>query len=116
MSTAQIRYLPSNQSQRIVKMLGAWHQATDPHFIVSVFTAVGLIPFMGGDGLVYMRLDRQRATRIRTWAGQNPHPINVGESGNRKIRLPTQHKAESRQKAPQHGKSSSTRHFATKIT
>jgi hypothetical protein len=64
MSTTQIRYLLSNQSQKIVKMLGEWHQATDPHLVVSTFIAMGLIPFMGGDRLVYMRLDRQQATRI----------------------------------------------------
>jgi hypothetical protein len=60
MSTAQIRYLPSNQSQKIGKMLGAWHQATAPHLLVSGLTAMRLIPFMGGDGFFCMHLDRQR--------------------------------------------------------
>jgi hypothetical protein len=60
MSTPQIRYLPSNQSQKIGKMLGAWHQDTDPHLLVSALTAMGLIPFIGGDGFFYMCLDRQR--------------------------------------------------------
>jgi hypothetical protein len=41
---------------------------------------MGLITFMGKDGLVYVRLHRQRATRIRLWAGRDPHPIDVGES------------------------------------
>jgi hypothetical protein len=47
MSTTQIRYFPSNQSQKIVKMFCAWHQATAPHLLVSAFTAMELIPFMG---------------------------------------------------------------------
>jgi hypothetical protein len=90
MSTAQIRYPPSNQVQKIVKMLGAWHQATAPHLIVSAFTAMGLIPFTSGDGHVYMRLGRQRAKQIRLCAGQDPHPMDIEEGGNRRIRLPTQ--------------------------
>jgi hypothetical protein len=90
MPTAQIRYLPSNQSQKIVKMLGAGHQATAPHLIVSAFTAMELIRFMGGEVLVYIRLDHQRATGIRSWAGQDPQLMDVWEGGNRRIRLPTQ--------------------------
>jgi hypothetical protein len=43
----------------------------------------------GTGGLFYMRLDRQRETLIRSMAGQDPHPMDVGERGNRRIRPPT---------------------------
>jgi hypothetical protein len=90
MPTAQIRYLLSNQSQKIVKMPGVWHQATAPDLVVSGFTAMELVPFIGGNGLVHMRLDRQRATQIRSWPGQDRHPMDIGDGGNRRIRVPTQ--------------------------
>jgi hypothetical protein len=87
-STAEIRYSLSNQSQKIVNMLGAWHQAMTPHLVVSAFIARGLIIFMCGDGLVYMR-----ATQIRSWVGQGLHPLDVWEGGNRRIRQLTEQKA-----------------------
>jgi hypothetical protein len=90
MSSGHVRFMPSDQSHKIVKILGAWHQAPAPHLVISAFAAMGLLLFMGRNNIVYLLLDRERATRIRPWGGQDPETMDVDEGGNRRIRLPTQ--------------------------
>jgi hypothetical protein len=66
MSGGQFRHLSSKQSNKFVKMRGAWHQATS-HLVVSALAAMRLIPMSGSDGEPYMCVDRERTTKIRRW-------------------------------------------------
>jgi hypothetical protein len=68
MSSGQIRFLPSDQSDEIVKT----HQATASHLIVSAFAAMGLLFFMGRNNIVYLRLERERAARVGLRVGKVP--------------------------------------------
>jgi hypothetical protein len=43
--------LPTAQSNKIVKIMGAWYQATAPHQVVSAWILMGLVPFRGKDGV-----------------------------------------------------------------
>jgi hypothetical protein len=80
--------LPTAQSNKIVKIMGAWYQATAPHQVVSAWISMGLVPFRGKDGVVYLQMDRARARNIRGWRAGPPQPVSFGPSGRRRIRLP----------------------------
>jgi hypothetical protein len=56
----------SAPSKKVRKTMGAWCQATAPHQIVSAWMSMGLIPYRGRDGLVYLRVDRARARAVRS--------------------------------------------------
>jgi hypothetical protein len=44
--------LKSDQSNKVMKMMGAWYQATAPHQAIATWLSMGLIPFRGDDGMV----------------------------------------------------------------
>jgi hypothetical protein len=56
------------------KMLGTWHQATAPHLVVCAFVAMGLIPVLGPNDEIYMRVDREGATKVRLWTVDDRPP------------------------------------------
>jgi hypothetical protein len=88
MSSGQFHHLPSKQSNKLVKMLRALHQATTSHLVVSVFVAMRLIPMSRPDSEKYMRRDRERATRIRRENVGDPQPQDFGPGSSVRIRLP----------------------------
>jgi ATP-dependent protease Clp ATPase subunit len=82
-SSWPLTLLRSRQSQKLVRMLEAWHQAASPHQFVSAFTAMGLVLFLGEDNVLYMRVDRGQTTR----GGQDPEPLEFGRCRGRIIRF-----------------------------
>jgi hypothetical protein len=90
MSAGQLISLRSRQCQKLVRLLGAWHQATSPQQVVSAFVAMGFVPFLGEDNVLYMRVNRGRATQVRSWEAHDPEPLEFGRGGGRKIRLSNQ--------------------------
>lgn len=58
--------LESAQSNQIVRMLGAWHQAVTPHLVISAFNAAGMYQSMI-NGRLYWRVNREMARRVRSW-------------------------------------------------
>jgi hypothetical protein len=82
-------FLPTAQSNKVVKMMGAWYQATALHQIVAAWMSMGLIPFRGDDGIAYLRLDRSPARNVRGWVHGPPQPVSFGAAGRQRVRLPT---------------------------
>ena len=64
-----IDYAIAPQSNYMIKILGAWHQATPPHLVLSAFNAIGLEQQFA-DGHLYWSVNRDLARRVRTY----PHP------------------------------------------
>jgi hypothetical protein len=56
--------------------------------MVSAFVAMGLIPVPGPDGETDMRVDRERAVRVRRWTVGDPQSQDFGPDGSRRIDLP----------------------------
>jgi hypothetical protein len=78
----------TKQTNKVVKMMGAWYQATAPHQVVSAWTSMGIVPVLGPNGQRYVRVDRLRARAVRGW-GTEP-PVNpFGQAGLHRIRLAT---------------------------
>jgi hypothetical protein len=80
--------LPSSQSNKVIKTMAAWYQATAPHQIVAAWLSMGLVPFRGDDSLIYLRVDHGRARAVRGWGQDHPEIAPIGPAGQRQIRLP----------------------------
>jgi hypothetical protein len=59
--------LPSTQSDKTIKMMSAWYQATAPNQTVSNWASMGLIPFRGPNRVGYLRVDRAYARTVGRW-------------------------------------------------
>jgi hypothetical protein len=70
--------LPSAQSNKVVKMMGAWYQATAPHQIVSAWLSMGFMPIRGVDGVVHLKVDRNLARAVRGWGEENSQILPFG--------------------------------------
>ena len=68
-------YLSSIQSNQLVRMYGAWYQATAPHLVILSFMAAGMRPYMIGN-MHYYKIDMSLATRIRDWTLMDDTLIN----------------------------------------
>jgi hypothetical protein len=90
MLSGQLILLGSRQSQKLGRMLGAGHQATSRHQLVSAFTAMGLVPFLGEDNVLYMWVDRGREPTVRSRGGHDLESLEFGRGGGRRICLPIQ--------------------------
>jgi hypothetical protein len=66
MSSGQLKFFRLRQSQKLVRILGVWHQATSLDQVVFAFIATRLVCFLAEDNVLYMRVDRGRATRVRS--------------------------------------------------
>jgi hypothetical protein len=62
--------LPTAQSNKIIKMMGAWYQATAPHQVISAWLSMGVVPYRGVDGQKYASVQREKARRVRGWTSQ----------------------------------------------
>jgi hypothetical protein len=67
-SRSRFNSLENPQSNRIVRMLGAFYAASAPHQNISAFRAVGLCPYERGGG-VYLRVVRGMARGVRSLTG-----------------------------------------------
>ena len=54
----------SKQSNQVIKMLGAWYQATAPHLIISAFVASGMNPYLSNNQ-IYWNVDLRKASQLR---------------------------------------------------
>ena len=54
----------SKQSNQVIKMLGAWYQATAPHLIISAFVASGMNPYLNNNQ-IYWNVDLRKASQLR---------------------------------------------------
>jgi hypothetical protein len=79
--------LPSAQSNKIIKMMGAWYQATAPHQVISAWLSMGVVPFRGEDGEKYIGVDRANARAVRGWTTGAPQLLPFGAPGRRRVRL-----------------------------
>jgi hypothetical protein len=77
--------MQSKQSNQIVKMMGAWYQATAPHLVMSAFNAAGFVQFMR-NGEIYMKVDREKAKRIRKWSFEGNNSV-LGDDATKRISL-----------------------------
>jgi hypothetical protein len=67
--------LPSSQSNKVIKMIGAWYQETARHQIIAPWLSMGLVPFRGDDNLICLRVDRGRAREVRGWGQDHPKMV-----------------------------------------
>jgi hypothetical protein len=79
--------LPSSQSNKVIKMMGAWYQATVSHQIVAASLSMGFASFRGDDNLIYLRMDRGRVRAVREWKQDHPEIAPFGAAGQRGIHL-----------------------------
>ena len=63
-SASKFDRLSNPQSNKIVRILGAWYAASVPHHNVEAFMSMGLIP-EDRDLQIYLRVDREQARRVR---------------------------------------------------
>jgi hypothetical protein len=80
MSSGQLTLLRSRHSQNLVRILGAWNQATSPHQVVSAFIIMELVYFLGEDDALYIRVDRGRAMQVQSWEGTIRNHRNFDEA------------------------------------
>jgi hypothetical protein len=78
----------SNQTNKVVKMMGAWYEATALHQVVAAWTSMGIVPILGAKGQKYVQVDRARARAVLAWGMETPaNPF--GSAGLHRIRLHT---------------------------
>jgi hypothetical protein len=87
-SASKFNQLANPQSNKIVRMLGAWFAASAPHHNVEAFMSVGLIP-VERDGRFFLTVVPEKARRVRGSGVVEPagriFPLDAGE----RFRLPT---------------------------
>jgi hypothetical protein len=81
-------YLRTEQSHKMIQIMGAWYQATAPHQVISEWFLMGVIPFRGQDGQKYVRIDRTKARSVRGCTEGLPQMPPFGLGGSKRIRLP----------------------------
>jgi hypothetical protein len=61
--------LDNPQSNRLVRILGAWSESSAPHHNIEAFLMVGLVPFEESlrSGEYYLRVQREAARCVRRW-------------------------------------------------
>jgi hypothetical protein len=81
--------LSTPQSNRLVRILGAWFSARAPHNSVTEFMNIGLIPFYRG-GRYYLQLQLEHARNLRRWPvpSQEIPPAPLPAEAHRRVRLP----------------------------
>jgi hypothetical protein len=72
-SSSKFNKLQNPQSNKIVRMMSAWYQASAPHHNVVAFQNLGLIPALGADGVFYLRFDRASCRNLHL-AAPSPQP------------------------------------------
>jgi hypothetical protein len=88
-ASARVARVNTEQSTKIVRMLGPFYAATAPHLVIEAFMSMGLIPEERG-GEMYLTIKMQGARRVR------PHPFfsstplaELPSDVRKRLRLPT---------------------------
>jgi hypothetical protein len=85
--------LANPQSNRLVRILGAWAASSSPHHNVVAFMNIGPVPFEEprASGEYYLRVERSSARGVRQWAGggEGRDGALLQSEGRRRVRLPT---------------------------
>jgi hypothetical protein len=68
--------------------MGASYQAITPYQIVVAWLSMRLISFGADAAVACLRVDRGRATNVRSWVKELFQPVAFGAAGRQKIRLP----------------------------
>jgi hypothetical protein len=89
-SSSNFHRLENPQSNKVVKMLSAFFCATTPHLNVEAFMRLGLTPYVHGQpGEIYLRVDRELATRVRRPGDIQPDTrAPLGRDAHTRIKLP----------------------------
>lgn len=88
-SASKFERLSNPQSNKIVRILGAWFAASVPHYNVEAFMSMGLIPEDRG-GQIFLKVVPEEARRVRGigMADVQPPGDLFGSDGQRRVRLP----------------------------
>jgi hypothetical protein len=89
-SASKFQRLENPQSNQVVRILGAWFAASDPHHNVEAFMSLGLIPVQEGNE-IFLAVDREKARRVRgsqRTDGGIPR-VELPSEAQRRVRLPT---------------------------
>jgi hypothetical protein len=91
-SSSKFCRLSNAQSNKVVRMLGAWFAASAPHHNVEAFMTMGLIPEIEGE-IFYLRVDMEHARLVRGGqVAEAPLPaVAFGPDGQRRFRHPNGH-------------------------
>ena len=87
-SASRFRRLSNPQSDKIVRMLGAWFAASAPHHNVEAFLSVGLVPVERA-GRFFLTVDPEKARRVRESAAPEPPGGLFPPEASGRFRLPT---------------------------
>jgi hypothetical protein len=85
-SQMRFEHMKTAQSNKVIKILGSWFQATAPHHNVSAFMAMGLMPYRTQEG-IFLKVDRTKATKVRDYLHPQPPLISFGTDGESRSRL-----------------------------
>jgi hypothetical protein len=72
-SSSKFGRLTSGQSNKIVRILGAWFAASVPHYNVEAFMSIGLVP-EERNGELYLAVHMEQARQLRGWPDFGPVP------------------------------------------
>jgi hypothetical protein len=93
LSGSRFDRLANPQSNRLVRILGAWAASSSPHHNVVAFMNIGLVPFEEPrvSGEDYLRVELSAARGVRQWAGEGEDRDDapLQPEGRRMVRLPT---------------------------
>jgi hypothetical protein len=87
-SASKFDRLANPQSNKIVRMLGAWFAASPPHHNVEAFMSIGLIP-VERDGRFFLTVMPEKARRVRGLRGPEPAGDLFPPGARRRFRLLT---------------------------
>jgi hypothetical protein len=65
-SASKFQRLANPQSNQVVRVLGAWFAASNPHHNVEAFMSLSLFP-SEASGDIFLIVDREKARRVRGW-------------------------------------------------
>ena len=91
-SASKFDRLSNPQSNKIVRILGAWFAASVPHYNVEAFMSMGLIPEDRGRQ-IGLRVVPEQARRVRGVGMADTQPAGdaFGSDRHRRFRLPNGH-------------------------
>jgi hypothetical protein len=87
-SASRFNQLANPQSNKVVRMLGAWFAASAPHHNVEAFMSVGLIP-VERDGRFFLTVVPEKARRVRGSTVVEPAWGTFPPDARERFRLPT---------------------------
>jgi hypothetical protein len=93
LSDSRFSRLENPQSNRLIRILGAWSESSAPHHNIEAFLRIGLVPFeeLLRSGAYSLRVQREAARCVRRWPGleEGGDRAPLQPEGQRRVRLPT---------------------------